>query len=152
MITSILHPELTGCEGLEAIVGMPSSPVCEAVVDALLDLDCKVYLASSPEDAVAKLQSHSFQIVVLQENYSLELMQLLASLPMVVRRNIFYVLLGTTTETGNYTQSFVLSANLVVNIADVASFPQLIQNALLENNRFYRPFHYALQAREKGQA
>jgi hypothetical protein len=152
MITTILQPDLTGCAGLEVIVGMSPSAACETLVDGLLDGDCKVYLAQSPEDAQAKLQSHSFHVAVLEENYSLEIMQLLASLPMVARRNMFYVLLGSAMETGNQMQSFVVSANLVVNVADVASFPQILQSALLENSRFYRPFYYALQAREQRQA
>lgn len=149
MITSILDPNVTSCAELEVIVGMEPSAERDTLADNLLDLECRVYLASSPEDALNKLQIHFFHIVLVAENYSLDVMQWLACMPMSARRNIFYVLVGKAFETGNYMQSFVLSANLVVNTADMGSLPQLLQNTLLEYNYFYRPFYYISQAASK---
>lgn len=148
MANSILDPQLASPAGLEVILGMQPSPESDALVDALLDMECKVYPAKSPEDALAKLQFHAFQVVILEENYSLEIIGFLSSLPMAVRRNMFYILIGDSLETGNMQQSYVLSANLVVSRTDIATFPQLFTNFFLDNSRFYRPLFYGLQARE----
>ena len=43
-------------------------------------------------------------------------------------------------------QSFVLSANLVVNSHDSRDFAAIMTRGIMENNHFYRPFVYALQA------
>lgn len=149
MIANILDTSLENCAGLEAILCMNPSETQEHVTDQLLDLECKVYIAKSTQDAMNKLQIHPFQIVIIESNYSMEIMQFLAYLPMVVRRNMFYVLLGETLETGNYMQSYVLSANLVFNNNDIATFGEILQNSLLEYNYFYRSYQHALQSAHK---
>lgn len=146
MVTNILDPSLNSCTGLEVIVCMNPSEICNSICDQLLDLECKVYVAKSPADAMAKLQIHAFHIVVMEENYNMEIMQLLACLPMAVRRNMFYILLGTILETNNAIQSYIVSANLVINLQDVPSLGAILQNQLMEHNYFYRAFYYALQA------
>lgn len=149
MFSSILDPACESCSDLAVIVAMNPSPVQETLINALLEMDCRVYPAKSPEDALSKLQFHAFHAVIVEENYSLEVIRLLAMLPMAVRRNLFYVFVGDSIETGNLMQSYVLSANLVVHNRDITDFPQIFQNALLDNNRFYRPFYYALESRRR---
>ena len=146
MITSILDPELTSCNGLAVMVCMNNSSNQENLADQLLNLECRVYLAKSPEDALSKLQFHAFHVVIVEEDYSIDIMQFLAYLPMVVRRGIFYTLVGNSFETGNYMQGFVLSANLVANFSEMETFGQLLENSILDYNRFYRSFYYVSNA------
>lgn len=151
MISSILDTNLSTCSGLEILLGMFPSDVSNHVLNTLLDMGCKVYPAKSAEDAISKLQFHSFPITILEENYSLQIMQLMACLPMVIRRNMFYMVIGNNLETGNMMQSFILSANFILNYADLGSFSQIFQNAVLNYNRFYRPFQYATEKVSKSQ-
>ena len=144
MISGILDPNLENCAGLELIVCMQPSQLCDQMIDGLLDLECKVYPAKSPEDALSKIQFYAFPIIILEENYSLEMMKFMAFLPMVIRKNIFYTLVGQSLETGNKMQSFVLSANLVVNTQDIPNLPGILSGAILDNNRFFRPLVHAL--------
>lgn len=145
MVNNILDPDCDSCSQLEAIVAMQPTPQREMVIDGLLELDCKIYPAKSPEDAISKLQFHAFHIAILQEGYSLDVTAMLATMPMEPRRNIFFVIVGDALETGNHLQSYVLSANAVINTEDLVSLPSVLQNAFLDNNRFYRPLYYALE-------
>lgn len=145
MFTSIIDPSLAGCSDLEVLVGVNDAQISQQIVDTLLELDCKVYPARDPQDAMSKLQFHSFPVVILQEGYSMEMMQILACLPMSIRRNIFYVMIGNNLETGNAMHSFVLSTNFVLNVKDVGNFGKIFKNALLNNNRFYRPFYQSME-------
>ena len=145
MVTGILDPHFENCSGLETILCMNPSESSEKLVECLLDMECKVYVAKSPADALAKLQLRFFYIVVLEENYSLEIMQFLAFLPMSIRREMFYVLVGESFETDNMMHSFVLSANLTVNVGEIASFPELLTEGLADNNRFFRSLYYSLE-------
>lgn len=150
MITSILDSNLSSCAGVEILLGMFPSDLSNHVLNSLLDLGCKVYPAKTPQDAINKLQFHSFPITILEENYSMQIMQLMACLPMVIRRNIFYMVIGSNLETGNMMQSFILSANFIVNYADLQSFGQIFQAALLNYNHFYRPFQNASEKISQG--
>ncbi len=146
MINNILDPSLENCTSLEAIICMNPSEFRDVLSEQLLDMECKVYLAKSPTDAFTKLQIHLFHIVIMEVNYSMEAIQLLSWLPSAVRRNIFYVLVGDIFETDNHIQSYVLSANLVIHPSDISYSGQILQNAVIEYNYFYRSFYYALQA------
>ena len=54
MIGPILDPAFEKCLGLEAIVGIADSQLQQRTIDALFELDSKVYLATSPADALKK--------------------------------------------------------------------------------------------------
>ena len=152
MLTNVLDPNLSSCADLEILLGMAQSEYSTQAVNALLELGCKVYPAKNPEDALAKLQFHSFPVVILEEGYSMPIMQLMACLPMAIRRNIFYVMIGQNLETGNAMQGFVLSANYVISFNDLNKFGQIFQSSLFNNNRFYRPMQYATEKISKEQA
>ncbi len=140
----ILDLQLNGCSDLEVLLCMqPAS--AQNIIDPLLDLSCKVYMAESVDDAVSKLQFHSFDVVVVQEGYSTEIIKVMANTPMSVRRNIFFVLVGENVETKNLMQSFALSTNLVVNREDLHIFHKILLESTRENNFFFRPMAIALQ-------
>ncbi|HON43920.1 MAG TPA: hypothetical protein PLR86_01070 [Planctomycetota bacterium] len=142
---NILDPNFTNCNDLEILLCMPPSEETSKVLNSLLNLGCKVYPTKSQEDALAKLKFHAFPVVILEETYSLKIMQHLACLPSVLRRNIFYLVIGSSLETGNTLQAFVISANFVVHNGDIASFGQIFQSAILTNNRIYRPLQTACE-------
>ena len=144
VVKNILSDEQRGCDGLKVMV-MAEGDLQEFLVNGLLDLNCKVYVAKSEEDAIQKLRFHSFHIVVFQENCYLQAMQTLQSFPMNIRRYIFSVFVGSLVETFSMMQAYVLSCNLVINIQDIQSFKDLLTSAIDENKTFYRAYNYTLE-------
>lgn len=143
-ITGILDITQTGCSEYKTMV-CTSANLQNTLVEKLLELDCKVYIPVSKKDAIEKLRCHTFDLIICEENYSIELIQILQNLPMSIRRNIFFVFIGQEIETFNFMQSLVLSANLLINTEDISQFENILMEGLAENKRFFRPFTISLE-------
>ncbi|WP_372369248.1 hypothetical protein [Candidatus Uabimicrobium sp. HlEnr_7] len=141
---NILSEKQQGSKGLKVMAAVQKKTE-QFLVNELLDLDCKIYIAKSETDAIQKIRFHSFNIVIFQENCHLEAMQILQSFPMNIRRFMFTVFIGDLVETFNMLQSYVLSCNLVINSGDLSNFKEILQNAVDENKTFYRAYNYTLE-------
>lgn len=124
----------------------------EAWTRDLEALDYKIQYAKSPEHAAHKMKFTQFHLIALNENFgnvSLEnnvAYQHLLEMQMSSRRKIFLVLLGDDFKSMNNMQAFAASANLVLNQKDLDKVPQILKQAISENDLFYKNFREILTA------
>jgi len=121
-------------------------------VSALETLNYKIEHAKSPEHAVHKMKFTQFHLIALNENFGnvpLEksvLYKNLCEMPMSTRRKIFAVLVGGKFKTTNNMQALAASVNLVINQKDMAKLPQILKQAIVDNDFFYKNFKEILTA------
>lgn len=114
-------------------------------------LNYYVQLSTSEKDALDKMRFNRYNLIILNEEFAgcspsdNPVLQQIQSMPMVTRRDIFFTLIGKNFRTLDNMTAFSKSANLVVNIKDIVSLKQILQNALDDNDRFYQVFKNILK-------
>ena len=122
---------------------------------ALEDKEFKIQYARSPEHAVHKMKFTHFHFVALNENFgnvALEenpFYKTLIEMPMVIRRNIFFALVGTNFKSLNNMQAFQKSTNVVINEKDLDKLGDILKKSISENEIFYKVYKETLHAMGK---
>ena len=122
---------------------------------ALEDKEFKIQYARSPEHAVHKMKFTHFHFVALNENFgnvALEenpFYKTLIEMPMVIRRNIFFALVGTNFKSLNNMQAFQKSTNVVINEKDLEKLGDILKKSISENEIFYKVYKETLHAMGK---
>ena len=112
----------------------------------LHELSYKTIEAYSIQGAMGKLHLYRFDLIILSDGFdgqSLEgspLTHYLNHLSMSIRRKIFFVLLSDRFKTMDNMMAFTLSANLVVNPADLSKLRLILNKAILDHEKFYKIF------------
>lgn len=111
----------------------------------LEELSYRPVLAENAEKAIGKMRFHSFALVFLTEGFDgpLEtspILQHINRLSMFSRRGMFLVLMSDRCKTMDRLTAFSLSANLVVNPADMNKMPHILETGISEHERFYKVF------------
>jgi hypothetical protein len=118
----------------------------------LEDMDYKLQIAKSPEQAAHKMKFTQFHFVILSETFernnleSNEGYQFLIEMPMTTRRKMFVAMVGSNFKSGNNMQAFANSVNLVINEKDVDKFSSLLKQSIIENDTFYKVYKETLTA------
>lgn len=115
----------------------------KTVSEILLKEGYNISFASLPHDAIKKLQTGYFQVVIIEESFIKNddsLTTYLENMPMDLRRKIVLILIGRELITGDRLLAYLRSANLVVNIEDIDSLGKLLNGALEDHKRLYRTF------------
>src|SRR6185436_3489776 len=116
-----------------ALVCVDHQQYQQLVVPQLIDLTYKVHLGLFEEDVILKLQTYSYNVVIVYENFknsTLETNPLLREIrrqPDIQRREHFVVLLSHRFATNDAMSAFVQSVDLIINIADLANFKPVIR-------------------------
>jgi hypothetical protein len=124
-------------------------------VKALKDLDYAVTVAASVEDALRKLKFNEYHLVALNELYGTDnpsanlVKHVLDTMAMVTRRKMVVLLVGKDFKTFDNMMSFVKSADVVVNQADIANLHTVIRKARSEHELRYKVFREVLTAHGK---
>jgi hypothetical protein len=102
--------------------------------------------SETADDAIFKLMSLSYAIVALHTGFEKtvspaesKMHTFLAKLPMDRRRLIYYILVGPEFQTFYNLEALSLSANLVVNDADVEQLPAILKISYREYNELFGP-------------
>jgi hypothetical protein len=123
----------------------------DAIKSALNELDYKINIASSSEDAVNRMKFTLYDIVILNEEFDNSspennaVLKYIQPLPMTTRRKIFFALLGKNFRTFDNMMAFVKSANLVVNTKDLSNFKNIIKKGVSDSDKFYKVFKESLR-------
>jgi hypothetical protein len=129
-----------------ALILMPDGGSKGSVLLTLEKLGYHVDYSETADDAIFRFTSLSYAIVVLHTGFEKtaspaesKIHTFLARLPMDRRRLIFYILVGPEFQTFYNLEALSLSANLVVNDADVEQLPAIFKISYREYNELFGP-------------
>jgi predicted Zn finger-like uncharacterized protein len=112
----------------------------------LEELSYKSIVAPSIQDAMGKLRLHHFDLIILSDGFDGQNLEgspvthYLNHLSMSVRRKIFLVLLSDKFNTMDNMMAFMLSANLIINPADLSKLRLILNKAIPDHEKFYKIF------------
>jgi predicted Zn finger-like uncharacterized protein len=143
-------------EFLEA--GVETALICEqdeaaaARIRAVLEnMEYNITEAPSTRDALKYMRFHTFDLVVLDEGFdsgdpdSNYVLNYLSQIPMMMRRQIYIVLVGTSFRTGDNMIAFNKSVNLILNQDNLDDFEKILKQSLAETQEFYRRLYETLK-------
>ena len=116
------------------------------ISSVLEELSYKSIVAPSTQDAMGKLRLHHFDLIILSDGFDGQNLEgspvthYLNHLSMSVRRKIFLVLLSDKFNTMDNMMAFMLSANLVINSADLSKLRLILNKAIPDHEKFYKIF------------
>ena len=116
-------------------------------IDSVLkELKYKPIIATSIQDAMGKLRLYHFDLIILSDGFDGQNIEgspvthYLNHLSMSVRRKIFLVLVSEKFDTMDNMMAFTLSANLVINPADLSRLRLILNKAIPDHEKFYKIF------------
>ena len=142
-----LRNDPTASRDLSALLCIESQEVLEAATAQLTPIGFEVHAVSAPEQALAHLYSHSYEVMVVSEDFgggdaeTHPVLVQLASLPLDMRRRLFVILLGPNLTPHSKMQAFALSVELVLRPQDVANLKGIVGQGLAAHQEFYAAFH-----------
>lgn len=135
-----------------ALVLMTDSGAKGSVAMALEKSGYHTEYAESADDALRKLTSITFAVVVLHTEFergvslaASRIHNYLAKLLMNRRRRIFYILIGPAFKTLYNLEALSLSANLVVNDAEVQYLPTIFKKSFQDYSELFGPLLQAIE-------
>jgi len=116
------------------------------ISSVLEELSYKPIVAPSAQDAMGKLRLHHFDLIILSDGFDGQNLEgspvthYLNHLSMSVRRKIFLVLVSDKFKTMDNMTALTLSANLVINPADLSKLRLILNKAIPDHEKFYKIF------------
>lgn len=136
-------------EAKTSLLCVSDQKIADIIKSVLVDLEYHNTLAENARDALRKMRYHNFDLVILDELFDCKdyhfngVLIYLQQLPMVLRRNLFLVLLTQRFRTMDNMEAFHKSVNLVVNVANVNEFNKILLRGIADKEIFYKVFQYA---------
>ena len=138
--------------GIEtALICEQDEAITEKIRSVLENMDYNITEAPSTRDALKYMRFHTFDLVVMDEGFdagdpdSNYVLNYLSQMPMLTRRQVYIVLVGTSFRTGDKMTAFNKSVNLVLNQENLEDFERVLQQSLADNQEFYRVLHESMQ-------
>ena len=135
-----------------ALVCVDHQQYQQMVVPQLIDLTYKVHLGLFEEDVILKLQTYSYNVVIVYENFkgsneqSNPILHELIKRPESERRGYYVVLLSHRFLTNDAMSAFVQSVDQIVNVADLANLKTVIRRGVMQHRELYSAFSETLKA------
>jgi CheY-like chemotaxis protein len=135
-----------------ALVCMDVPEMERLAIDQLRELGYKVNTGLSVDDLLFKLRAHTYDVVLVAENYcasTITTNPILAEINRVSsaqRRRQLIVLIGATCLTANENEAFQHSVDVVVGLADVGNLRPIIRRASMKAQEFYGRYVEAIAA------
>jgi len=150
---STAQPQFFDINDKSALVCMDNMEWQNVILGALTDLGFKIHTGVFIEDIINKIQSQTYNVVVIAENFTganledNQILKVFQKMPMSQRRNQMIVLVGDSISSADRMSGFIFSVNLTVFSGDLPQFQTLIKRALIEQEEFYQS--YAAVLKEK---
>ena len=128
-----------------ALVCMDVPEVQRLVVENLTEIDYKIHTGLFLEDILLKLQTHTYDVVVVAEHFGAStrennpLLEASQALPNHQRRAQMFILVGSGVHTDSEMEAWAASVDLVVSLADVPNLKHVVRRAVLRRDSFYKP-------------
>jgi hypothetical protein len=120
--------------------------IAQRISETLKSLNFNVVEASTSKDALKFTTFHSFNVVVVNENFDIgkdgvnKVLRHFELLPMEMRRKVFIVLISATFATMDYMNSLNKSVNLIINEDEISALGLILNKEMEENEYFYHVF------------
>ena len=142
-------------EAPKALILLVNGQGREAVGKAFAERGYQTVFPESGEDALAQMRFGRFAAVVLQDGFDGTLAESpvhrqVSGLPMDIRRNLLYIVIGKGLHTMYHLEALTLSANLVINGDDVPHFETILKKGLQEMRELFEPYAEALRRAAAG--
>ena len=138
-----------------ALVLMGKERDNSAVLSGLQDLGYRIETADSPLEALVKLKSNSYATVLMHAKFGGESLaestvyNYIKWLPISKRRTLFYILVGPALRTLYDLEALALSANLVINDADIEFLIPILKKSFRDHEELFGPLFEAMKGYEK---
>ena len=135
-----------------ALVCVDQPQYQKLVVPQLIDMGYKVHLGLFEEDVLLKLQTYSYNVVIVYENFKGSTAQTNPILRAMVkrtglqRRDHFVVLLSHRFATNDAMSAFVQSVDQIINISDLANFKPVMRRSVAQYRELYHSYHETVKS------
>lgn len=143
--------DFIGMNNETALVCEFDPAIKEKITKALTDMNYHVTEPSSDREALKNMRFHTYDLVVIDENFATEsqgtneVLSYLQNLSAATRRNTLVTLLADNYRTMDNMVAFNKSVNLVINKKNIDDFAAIIQRGLDDNKAFYNVFRESLK-------
>jgi hypothetical protein len=124
----------------------------ETVRNTVRDLGFKTHSSDTSDEAIERLRYTQYNCIVVEESFAGStlrtnaVLNYLASLPMVQRRNSFVCLIGESFKTLDAMQAFAESVHVVINPADLPNLTAILKKGLSEFELTYRIYRITVES------
>jgi predicted Zn finger-like uncharacterized protein len=142
-------------EGKTALLCEKDRSFLNTIQEPLRLLEYHTSMANDARDALKKMRYHTFDLIVVNETFDTQnpdangVLIYLERLNMMIRRNIFVIMISNRFRTMDNMMAFRNSVNLIINSKNIAEFGTILSRGVTDNEFFYRLFKENL--REAGQ-
>ncbi|MDD5476142.1 MAG: hypothetical protein PHU03_06475 [Syntrophales bacterium] len=129
-----------------ALLCEPDGSLRSQTKEQLEKADYMVTEAGSAQEALKRMRYHTFDVVVVNEDFDCSdpeenvVLSYLAELNMQVRRKIFVALVGSRFRTLDDMTAFNRSVNITINIDNIGDMGTIIKRGVADNKAFYHVF------------
>jgi hypothetical protein len=137
-----------------ALVCIDHQQYQKLVVPQLIDMSYKVHLGLFEDDVLLKLQTYSYNVVVIYENFkgstaqTNPILREMVKRPGNERREYFVVLLSHRYATNDAMSAFVQSVDQIINITDLDNLKPVLRRGVAQFRELYNAFHETRKAVE----
>ncbi|MDP2646654.1 MAG: zinc-ribbon domain-containing protein [Desulfobacterales bacterium] len=138
-------------EGRTALLCETDAGLRQAVLAALNAMDYRTTEAGDTQDALKKMRYHVYDLVIANEAFDGQapdtnaVLEYLENLNMVIRRNIFVVMVSDRFRTMDNMAAFNHSVNMIINSKNMDSFDKILRRGIADNELFYGVFKDSLK-------
>lgn len=135
-----------------ALVCVDVPEVQRLIVENLTEIDYKIHTGLFLEDILLKLQTHTYDVVIVAEHFNAAnkenhpILDASRACPSSQRRAQMFVMVGSGVHTDSEMEAWASSVDLVVNLADVPNLKHVVRRAVTRRDAFYRPLIDAFSA------
>jgi CheY-like chemotaxis protein len=135
-----------------ALICVDVPEVQRLVVENLTEIEYKIHTGLFLEDILLKLQTHSYDVVVVAEHFNASnkennpILDAIRNIQANQRRGQMVVLVGSSVHTDSEMDAWALSVDLVLNLSDVPNLKHVVRRAVTRRNSFYKPLIEAYEA------
>ena len=128
-----------------ALVCVDVPEVQRLVVENLTEIDYRIHTGLFLEDIQLKLQSHTYDVVIVGEHFNASnietttVLEASRSLPSGQRRLQMFVLVGSGVHTDSEMEAWAANVDLVVSLSDVPNLKHVVRRAATRRTAFYTP-------------
>ena len=136
---------------LTALICIDNPKIQELAVEELSMLNYKLHIGLFPEDIALKLNTHTYNVVLVYENFagsSIKTNPILTcciQTPSTERRKQFILLIGPGMLTNDNMQAFKFSVDMVCNESDLNNLITLLNRGLLKHDEAYKSFNECMK-------
>ncbi len=129
-----------------ALIAIATPDYVEFFRATLVQMGYKVHVATTPDEFTSRFAQVMYEVVIVEETFGGATLAenaalvWLQKLPMARRRHATTMLVGMSFQTLHVMQAYQQSVHAVINPAELASLPQIIQKVVSDNLTFLHTF------------